>query len=84
MEHKKRTEPIDKALIAQYILNLGQRIKKLRIEKGYTITTFALDAELKPKQLVGIEEGTVNLKLPAAQKIALILDTSLAELLKEG
>ncbi len=66
----------------KYFQKLGDRIKKLRQERGLDQKSFAFDCEIGRTQLYMIENGKTNPRLLTLKKIAKGLDMSVSELLK--
>ena len=63
---------------------MGKRIKKLRIEKGYTNAEyFAYDHEIARTQYARYEQGE-DLRLSTLIKIVNAFDMSLSEFFSEG
>ena len=61
------------------LVRLGQRIKALRIEKGYTsFETFAYDNDISRAQFGGYEKGE-NLRYTSLLKVIRALDVTLEE-----
>lgn len=60
---------------------LGERIKKLRKEKGLTQEELAELAKVDPKSIIQIEAGKRNSTIKTVNKIAVALKTSVAKLL---
>ncbi len=66
------------------LAQLGKRIKKLRIEKGYTNAEyFAYDHEIARTQYARYEQGE-DLRLSTLIKIVKAFDMSLTEFFSEG
>ena len=54
----------------QVLLEIGEKLKKLRIKKGYTsYETFALDNELSRMQYWRIEKGLTNITIRSLMKL---------------
>ncbi len=66
----------------EYFQKLGDRIKKLRQERGFDQKSFAFDCEIGRTQLYMIENGKTNPRLLTLKKIAKGLEMSVSELLK--
>jgi len=61
---------------------IGQKIKKLRTEQGYTQEKFAQKAEIPYATLVKIESDAVeNPSIKTVKKIAVALDITIDELI---
>jgi len=65
-----------------YFQKLGDRIKKLRLEKDIDQKSFAFDCEIGRTQLYMIENGKTNPRLTTLIKIAQGFDMTVDELLK--
>lgn len=59
---------------------LGQRIKKLRIEKGMSQEKFALSIDMDRTYFASVESGKRNISIVNIEKIANGLNISLEEL----
>ena len=59
-------------------MKLGERIRLLREEKGFSIRQFALRAEIEHPQLINIEKGRVDLKLGTLLKISVAMDVNIS------
>ena len=60
---------------------LGLRVRRLRIRKGYTQESFADDCELHRNFMGAVERGEQNLTLKTLHIIAKGLGTTMAKLL---
>jgi transcriptional regulator with XRE-family HTH domain len=68
----------------QQLQNLGERLKKLRISKGYTsYEYFAYDHNLPRAQYGRYEKGE-DLKFSSLLKVLRALDISLTDFFEEG
>lgn len=64
---------------------IGEKIIKLRKEKGLRVEDIAVRTGLATRTIARIEAGQNNVNLTTLDKIAQVLDVSLASLLeKEG
>lgn len=80
MEAKKLTEAQEK----KYLTKLGQRIKQLRIEKGYSnYEYFAYDVGISRAQYGKYEAGA-NIKFNTLLKIIKGFDMTVEEFFMEG
>ncbi len=68
---------IDKKKIA---IDLGKKIRNIRINKGLTITELAHSSEMEYKQLSRIELGKINTTVYQINKLAINLGVPIAEL----
>lgn len=66
----------------QLLLQLGDRIKKLRLETGLSQEKFALKIEMDRTYFASIESGKRNISIINIKKIADGLNISLSELFK--
>lgn len=55
----------------------GERIKKLRKEKGYTQESFSKEISISPRTYSGIESGAHSTSIDTFVEIAQVLETSL-------
>lgn len=62
---------------------LGARIRKLRLERGWTQEVLAERAGLHPKYPGPVERGTRDIRLSTARAIAAAFDLTLAELVSD-
>jgi transcriptional regulator with XRE-family HTH domain len=60
----------------------GQRVKIIRLEKGWSQEKLALTAELDRTYIPSIEKGCRNVSISVIEKIAIALDVEITELLK--
>jgi transcriptional regulator with XRE-family HTH domain len=60
--------------------NLGKRIADLREKKGFTQQQLALSVKIKVEQIKNIENGIANPYVATIQKIAKVLEVTMAEL----
>jgi len=66
------------------LIALGRAIKEIRILKGYSQESLALQAGIDRSYMGGIERGEHNVALANIQKIADSLDMRIWELLKKA
>jgi transcriptional regulator with XRE-family HTH domain len=59
----------------------GQKVKLLRIEKGWSQEKLALNADLDRTYIPSIEAGKRNVSITVIEKIAMALDVEIFELL---
>jgi transcriptional regulator with XRE-family HTH domain len=60
----------------------GEKVKGLRIEKGWSQEKLALAADLDRTYIPSIEKGERNVSITVIEKIANALDVEIIELLK--
>ena len=60
----------------------GERVKNLRLDKGWSQEKLALTADLDRTYLPGIEKGDRNVSITVIQKIAIALKVEITELFK--
>lgn len=63
-------------------VKFGQRVKELRLTKGYSQEKLAELSDLDRTYIPGIESGKRNVSINVLQKIANAFNISLSELLK--
>ena len=61
----------------------GEIIRKLRIERKMSQETLAFDADIDRTYISDIEKGERNISIQVAYKVALALQISFSELIKE-
>ncbi len=64
-------------------IKFGQRVKELRITKGYSQEKLAELSDLDRTYIPGIEAGKRNVSLAVVEKIAKAFDLSISQLLNE-
>ena len=64
-------------------IKFGQRVKELRLTKGYSQEKLAELADLDRTYIPGIEAGKRNVSLAVVEKIAKAFDLSISQLLNE-
>lgn len=60
---------------------LGEKIKLLRIEKGWSQETLAFKSDLDRTYIPGIEKGSRNVSITVIEKIANAFKLSISDLL---
>lgn len=66
------------------IQKIAEKVKKLRIEKGYTsYRNFADDHEIEPKQYWKLEEGKVDFRISSLLRILEIHNITLEAFFRE-
>lgn len=63
--------------------DIGNRIKKIRSEKGISQEKLALKAELDRTYVAGVENGKRNPSIKSLEKIINALDTNLGNFFKD-
>lgn len=63
-------------------VKIGQRIKKMRIEKGLSQEKLALLSDLDRTYIPSIENGKRNISITVLEKLSNALDISVSELTK--
>ena len=76
------TARMGKRAKADILERFGQRVRKLRAERGFSQEGFAYACELDRSYVGGIERGERNIALRNIEKIAETLGISLAELME--
>ncbi len=61
----------------------GETIKKIRLEKGLSQATLAFEADIDRTYISDIEKGERNISIQVAYKLALALQISFSNLIKE-
>jgi transcriptional regulator with XRE-family HTH domain len=79
---KKTADPDRQKVWAARRLALGRRIRALRIAKGLTQESLALESGVSRNMLIGIEHGTRGVLAERLGDIADVLEIDPAELLK--
>lgn len=70
------------ARTADILERFGERVRSLRLERGYSQEGFAAACGLDRTYMGGIERGERNLALRNIHRIAQTLDVTLAELMR--
>lgn len=68
-------------IITDELIILGEQIKKLRTDKGYTIRTLSEMTHIDKMQIVKIEAGRADAKFSTLCRIATALNVTLRELI---
>lgn len=63
-----------------YIKSFGERVRILRLEKGYTQEHMANLCDIEISQINRIELGKINTSISHARKIAEVLDIPMSKL----
>lgn len=74
--------PHDQEGLAEELKRLGERIRRLREARGWSQDTFAHLAGLNRAYPYKIETGKVDLRYSTLQKIAHVLGTTVAEVVR--
>lgn len=61
---------------------VGQRIRELRVIKGFSQEKLAFKANLDRTYVAGVEQGKRNLSIKSLEKIIIALDMSFEEFFK--
>lgn len=69
------------ALREDILVRFGTRVRKLRLNKGYSQESFAAKCNLDRTYVGGIERGERNLALRNIKRIARALDMTISELM---
>ena len=64
-------------------IRFGERLRELRIEKGWSQETLANLAEIDRTYIPGIENGKRNVSLAIIEKLSIVFNISISELVKE-
>jgi transcriptional regulator with XRE-family HTH domain len=62
---------------------VGWNIRRLRVDRGLTIEELAAEADVAPAYLGQVERGVVNVGVVILGRVAMTLDTRLAEFFVE-
>ncbi len=65
-------------------MNIGEKIRELRIRKGLTQEAVADSLKMSLTNYGYIEQGKVNVNIPKLEKIAKVLETDIFELISLG
>ncbi|MCB9335802.1 MAG: helix-turn-helix transcriptional regulator [Flavobacteriales bacterium] len=68
---------------AKYLIFLGNRIAKIRAEKGITQYRMAKNLMMEQSNLARIEKGETNPTIKTLLKVCEVLEVTLEELVKE-
>jgi transcriptional regulator with XRE-family HTH domain len=68
---------------ANFLINLGERIKKHRIKKNMTQNDLAIECDFEKASMSRIESGQANPTIRTLFKIAKALDIELGQLFKD-
>jgi len=60
----------------------GQRVREVRLKKGWTQEQLALEARVKRAYLSEVESGKRSVSLPFVEKIAIALECEPADLMR--
>ena len=71
---------MESAYLEELKVKLGERIRTLRKEKGFSVRQFALHAGIEHPRLINIEKGRIDLKLSTLHKISEGLGIELTKL----
>lgn len=68
-------------IVTDELIILGEQIKKLRTDRGYTIRTLAAVTRIDKMQIVKIEAGRVDVRFTTLCRLALALNVTQHELI---
>lgn len=63
------------------ILSVGEKLRKLRIEKGLSQATLSYDANIPTNQIGRIERGEISTTISTLYKICKALDITVKEII---
>lgn len=66
----------------QFLIELGRRIKKIRVEKNITQYQLAIDCEFEKASMSRIESGQINITILTLLKIGNALGVGIADLVE--
>lgn len=64
-------------------IRFGERLRELRIEKGWSQETLANLADIDRTYIPGIENGKRNVSLVIIEKLSIVFNITIAELVKK-
>ena len=64
--------------------SIGKRLRKLRLERGYTVNTVAHASGICPSTLSKIEYGQMTLPITRLVKLLSVLDCTMGDVLKNA
>jgi transcriptional regulator with XRE-family HTH domain len=64
----------------KFLISLGRRVRKLRLEKGLSMDDLALECDLEKSQIYRIENGKISPQIKTIKLIADGLQISLSDL----
>ena len=62
-----------------YCKAFGKQLKKLRLEKGFSMRGLAIEAEMEYKQYWNIEKGEINTTICSVYALSVALDIPVKE-----
>jgi transcriptional regulator with XRE-family HTH domain len=63
-------------------IRFGERLRELRIERGWSQETLANHADIDRTYIPGIENGKRNVSIVIIEKLAIVFNVSISELTK--
>ena len=63
-------------------IRFGERLRELRIKKGWSQETLANLADIDRTYIPGIENGKRNVSLVVIEKLSLVFDMTISDLIK--
>jgi transcriptional regulator with XRE-family HTH domain len=63
-------------------IRFGERLRELRIERGWSQETLANLADIDRTYIPGIENGKRNVSIVIIEKLAIVFNVSISELIK--
>jgi transcriptional regulator with XRE-family HTH domain len=64
-------------------IRFGRRLKELRLERGWSQETLAHLADIDRTYIPGIENGKRNVSIVILERLAIVFQLTISELLKE-
>lgn len=73
---------MEKTEEAASLTKLGERLRELRVQKGFTLEQLANEADIELSQVHRVEKGKINPKYTTLKVLSEALGVSLAEFLQ--
>lgn len=67
-----------------FLKEVGDNVRRIRNEKGFTMEKLASEAQIEYRQLGRIERGEINTSIVSLLKLAEVLKTDLGELVRSN
>jgi transcriptional regulator with XRE-family HTH domain len=64
----------------EFVKAFGEHVRKLRLQQGHSMRSFAILADIEYKQLSLIEHGSINTTISTAQTLAEALNIPVKDL----